>query len=290
MDCLQLPIPPLPQFVTVGHSVWRPGNQHFERNFPMYDLLLVVKGTFYITEDDTPYSIGAGNLLLLEPGRTHFGHRPCTEDSEIYWIHFYHPLPATPIASQQIPWTSILEPGTDADFLPRRQSLFLPKWAPFDPKPLLPVLRDMLDIQRKLNMENATRLHGLLVRLLEQLQQLTVQAAKPSRSLKLSRELEAFLTRFVKEPFSSESLEEAFHFNPEYLSRCLKKHTGKTPVQYIRHLKVEEAKRLLAASDMPVPVVAESIGIDDYNYFIRLFRETAGQTPGEYRRSRQGLS
>ncbi|MBP3961755.1 helix-turn-helix domain-containing protein [Paenibacillus lignilyticus] len=290
MECLQLPIPPLPQFVTVGHSIWRPGNQHFKRNFPMYDMLLVIKGTIYMTEDERPYAVGAGDLLLLEPGHTHVGHRPCDEDTEIYWIHFYHPLPAVSLSSHQISWSSILEPGTDADFLPRRQSLFLPKWANIDPKPLLPILREMLTIQQKLNLENAARLHGLLVRLLEQLQQLTIESTKPSRSLTLSRRLEEFLPRFIKEPFHSASLEEQFHFNAEYLSRCLKKHTGKTPVQYIRYLKIEEAKRLLAAGELPVPVIAEAIGVEDYNYFIRMFRETTGQTPGDYRSSRQGLS
>lgn len=44
MLCLEFPIPPLPQFVTVGHAVWSPGDRHFARTFNVYDLLLVKRG------------------------------------------------------------------------------------------------------------------------------------------------------------------------------------------------------------------------------------------------------
>ena len=36
--CLEFAIPPLPQFVTAGHAVWKPGDRHFARTFGVYDL------------------------------------------------------------------------------------------------------------------------------------------------------------------------------------------------------------------------------------------------------------
>lgn len=77
MLCLEFAIPPLPQFVTVGHAVWSPGDRHFARTFGVYDLLLVKRGTLYMTEQDKEYAVGPGKLLVLEAGLPHAGHRPC---------------------------------------------------------------------------------------------------------------------------------------------------------------------------------------------------------------------
>ena len=67
MICLELPIPPLPQLLKVDHVLWMPGMQHYERSFHVYDVLIVVRGTLYMTEEDRPYEIGEGSLLILEP-------------------------------------------------------------------------------------------------------------------------------------------------------------------------------------------------------------------------------
>jgi quercetin dioxygenase-like cupin family protein len=102
MLALQLPIPPLPQFITIGHSIWRSGDIHFRRNFQVFDVLFIHKGTLFMTENDIPYEIKAGNILVLEAGKTHWGHQHCVEDTEIYWLHFIHQLPTLTIDSKQI--------------------------------------------------------------------------------------------------------------------------------------------------------------------------------------------
>ncbi len=92
MNGLQLRIPPLPQFITVGHAIWRPGDQHIGRQFSVFDVLLVLKGRLYITEGDKSYTLEKGHLFVLEPDRYHYGHRPCEENTEIYWVHFFSPF------------------------------------------------------------------------------------------------------------------------------------------------------------------------------------------------------
>jgi YesN/AraC family two-component response regulator len=77
------------------------------------------------------------------------------------------------------------------------------------------------------------------------------------------------------------------HLNFDYLARCLKKHTGMSPIQYVQYQRIEKAKALLLQSNDTVPNIAEQIGIMDYNYFIRLFRKQSGLTPGAYRQNKQ---
>ncbi|KIL38151.1 hypothetical protein SD70_28370 [Gordoniibacillus kamchatkensis] len=289
MDCLQLTVPPLPQLITVGHSVWKAGAQHFRRNFQVYDMLLVVRGALFMTEDDTLYDIGAGQWLVLEPGRTHFGHRPCGEDTEIYWIHYAHPVPARRVASGDVPWTALLQAGTDRDEQPAVRTLVIPKWGTIDVKPLVPILQEMVELHRKPSVQNAVPELALSIRFLALLQQAAARSSKPAGSRLVSDRTAAFLESRRFEPFRAAELEDALHFDFDYITRCLKRHTGLTPLQYSLHLKLEEAKRRLAHSDEPVPAIAEAVGFTDYNYFIRVFRSKLGLTPGAYRQAHRGF-
>lgn len=59
----------------------------------------------------------------------------------------------------------------------------------------------------------------------------------------------------------------------------------KMPIgEYIASVRVDEAKRLLSSTDLPVNRIAVMIGISDYNYFTKFFKSRAGVTPLKYRK------
>ncbi len=68
------------------------------------------------------------------------------------------------------------------------------------------------------------------------------------------------------------------------LRRLFKKHTGKSPVDYITDSRLAVAARRLLVSNEHIAQIAYSVGIGDANYFSRLFRENFGVSPLEYRR------
>lgn len=285
MLCLEFAIPPLPQFVTVGHAVWPAGDRHFARTFGVYDLLLVTRGTLYMTEQDTEYAIGAGDLLVLEAGRPHTGHRPCVEDTEIYWVHFIHGSPPAQIRQEDIPWSSLLDKGTVEDLLPRpEQRMYIPKFAAVDTGVLEPILQSMNELHSRLNTENALQLHLLLCELLAALQAECARTSVPEPSVRLARAAAAYLDGHWRESFDLAVLEEELHFQADYISRCMKRHIGKTPLQYVLHLRLEEAKKLLSGTVLGLAEIAERVGIRDPNYLTRLFTAKLGITPGAYRR------
>ncbi|MCS7462373.1 AraC family transcriptional regulator [Paenibacillus doosanensis] len=288
MDILQLAIPPLPQFLTAGHSVWREGMQHFERTFEVYDLIIVCNGALYMTEAGIPYEVKAGELLLLEPGRPHYGHRPSTEDSELYWLHFRHGRPLARLTEKHIPWSTLVRRGTDSDLTAPEQYLFLPKYGAVDIKPLQPALKDILRLRDSLTLEHAVDLQVALGRLLAQLQSGVREQRRATRSYAVSEQVKAYLEQHMAEPFEARLLAEELHFHFDYAARCLKKHTGLSPLQYQHALRMETAKRLLLDSAVPVPEIASQVGFADYNYFIRMFSKTVGVSPGLFRQSARG--
>lgn len=72
-------------------------------------------------------------------------------------------------------------------------------------------------------------------------------------------------------------------YSPSYFNSLFKKSTGNTPLQYINHLKVEQACKLLRTTNLKINQICYKIGIEDQLYFSRLFKKTTGMTPSEYR-------
>jgi AraC-type DNA-binding domain-containing proteins len=62
--------------------------------------------------------------------------------------------------------------------------------------------------------------------------------------------------------------------------------TGDTPMSYLRRVRIEAAKRLLAAGGQAVTEVAAEVGFEDSNHFSRVFKEETGSSPLKYRRDR----
>lgn len=59
---------------------------------------------------------------------------------------------------------------------------------------------------------------------------------------------------------------------------------GMSPLEYIHTLRLEEAKQMLEATDLPVEAIAFEIGYQDTSFFGRLFRRKVTLTPAQYRR------
>lgn len=72
--------------------------------------------------------------------------------------------------------------------------------------------------------------------------------------------------------------------------RRFKSATGYTPIEYVQTLRIEEAKQLLETTGMAIDTIAERVGYSDPTSFRRLFKRTAGVTPGLYRRRYRAIT
>lgn len=68
------------------------------------------------------------------------------------------------------------------------------------------------------------------------------------------------------------------------ISHLVKETTGKTVLQHVHQLRVQEAQRLLEQSDMSCTDIAYEAGFGDQSYFIKQFRKWMGITPARYRK------
>lgn len=76
----------------------------------------------------------------------------------------------------------------------------------------------------------------------------------------------------------------AVQLSHAHLYRKLKALTNLTPVQFIRYIRLKEAKNLLESSSMNISEIAYAVGFSDPNYFSRIYHKEMGITPTESRK------
>lgn len=74
-------------------------------------------------------------------------------------------------------------------------------------------------------------------------------------------------------------------YNEQYFTRFFKKHTGKTFLEHLNHLKVQKASWLLVKDNKPLSEIAFESGFASLKTFHHVFKAEMGIPPGEYRKS-----
>ena len=93
-----------------------------------------------------------------------------------------------------------------------------------------------------------------------------------------------YIQKNLVSPLSVESICEALYVSKNKLYSSFRSYYGQTVGEYITEKRMQKAAELLRDSDLPVFLVAESVGIQNYTYFSRLFKKKNGLSPIDYRR------
>ncbi|VGO23129.1 AraC family transcriptional regulator [Pontiella sulfatireligans] len=68
------------------------------------------------------------------------------------------------------------------------------------------------------------------------------------------------------------------------LERRFQQVFGRSPLDEVRRLRIDKARKLLAETDLPMQHIAEACGFATYNYLTHVFKQTTGATPRDYRK------
>lgn len=78
-------------------------------------------------------------------------------------------------------------------------------------------------------------------------------------------------------------LAEIENYNVTYFNDWFKQQTGFTPNFYLRYIRINKAKELLAKTDLSIMEIALMVGYSSHSTFTRSFNNVMGMTPKEYR-------
>lgn len=85
------------------------------------------------------------------------------------------------------------------------------------------------------------------------------------------------------EPLSLRDVAGELGVTPGYLTTVVRRHTGRTVVEWIMERRMAEARGLLTDTDLPIAEVARRVGVPDPGYFSRLFARSHGTSPRAWR-------
>ena len=81
------------------------------------------------------------------------------------------------------------------------------------------------------------------------------------------------------------TISEKLNVNSSYLSSLFHKEYGCTLTEFVNRERIDRAILLLQRTSKPIQEIAAECGIQDVNYFIKLFKKQAGMTPNHYRKT-----
>ena len=106
-------------------------------------------------------------------------------------------------------------------------------------------------------------------------------------SIKSDPRIQAVVEYIVAHPtesLDSTSLCKLADISQSTLQRLFKQHTGKTPREFIKELRMVTAARRLLVTDERISTIAYELGFENLAYFSNLFKSVYGVSPQQYRK------
>ena len=115
------------------------------------------------------------------------------------------------------------------------------------------------------------------------LHQYVMRFAQPQhadeRLVKLWRQVEKNLAR----PWTLEEMAAMSHMSSEHLRRLCRRHLGRSPLQHLTFLRMQQAQHLLTTTREKIQTVAHAVGYENAFTFSTSFKKWVGWRPSEHR-------
>lgn len=96
---------------------------------------------------------------------------------------------------------------------------------------------------------------------------------------------QSMIQEFYQNGITLEEIAARLDLTPEYLGTRFHQEMGITFSAYIKNYRIKKAKELLIGTNLKLYEIADRVGYSDAKYFSRVFKETTGQLPADYRKT-----
>ncbi|GBF72674.1 DNA-binding response regulator [Paenibacillus sp. 598K] len=97
------------------------------------------------------------------------------------------------------------------------------------------------------------------------------------------QKIRQYIEAHYNESISLKSIAAQFYMNPVYLGQLFKKTQGMYFNDFLLHIRMREAKRLLRQTELRIYEIADQVGFSNSDYFVTQFEKVVQKTPSEYR-------
>jgi two-component system response regulator YesN len=106
---------------------------------------------------------------------------------------------------------------------------------------------------------------------------------RSSMNLRVINKACDYIVKNYHRNISLEEVAQTVHLSPFYFSRLFKQEKGYNFVDFLTKVRIDKAKKMLQNPDFTAVRIAAEVGYQDASYFSRVFRQTMGMTPNQYR-------
>ncbi len=262
------------------------------RHDDFFALYVVLRGQGTHVIEDVPYALARGDVYVMGLDTTHY-YTQCR--NLVVQNLFFPPAlfdPATREALAEVHGVSSLIPGLlgEAGGTSRAG-----RWLHLPPDACERIEEEIAELCAEWKVRGPGRtllLRGLFTRLLIHLAR--YQAAAHPRQAHIRATMHGaavteairFMEERYAEPLRIAQVAEAVFLSPDRFTRIFLQAAGQTPRDYLRYLRIERAKSLLAGTRLDMATIARQAGFVESAYFTRAFRAATGMTPRAYRQAR----
>jgi transcriptional regulator GlxA family with amidase domain len=97
------------------------------------------------------------------------------------------------------------------------------------------------------------------------------------------RDISSFVLEHIDEPLPVQRIAKGVGMSVRTLSRWCREHLGESPAELVRRLRIDEARRLLEETALPLKDITMRTGLGDASTMWRVFTQRLGVSPAAYR-------
>jgi len=240
-----------------------------------YVLMYCVEGEGWFEVDNQVQKVVANQVFVLPKARAHSYGSKSKNPWTIYWIHFDGEKAAFFANGLEKPL--LISPEKDS----RMEDRF---------KLFEEIFSTLKNGYGKNNLEFSIT---ALFYFLGSLKYLSTYRAcnnlqQPAQQRDVADEAIHYMRENVRKKLTLKEISEYVGFSASHFSGLFQRKTGHSPLNYLIHLKIQEACHYLDFSDMKINQICMLVGFEDPFYFSRIFTKTMGSSPSDYRKKKKG--
>ena len=247
-----------------------------------FELIYVVQGTAVRRMADAAITVSTGDYYVADPYSTH-----CHEESQDFEIVSCLFLP------EYIDRAMADCPSISSLLSNKIMRFGVPVDLPLADRVLHDTDGSVRRIIKQMEKEYNDCRTGYMEMLRCYLTQVLVSAARACEA-RVPHEAVAKVMEYLKshytEPLSLDTLSELVGYTPQYLSSLFSEDVGMSIQIFLQRMRIEEACRMLAHTNLSVSEISAAVGYQDTRHFAKVFRRHQVISPREYRKAAEAES
>lgn len=236
------------------------------QKYPYVKMVFVNSGEATLTFKDTAEKVGKNEIILVNP------------NVEYYWeLNANQTLEITEVGVHGLEFSHVGD--SELEFTYYKTSEYAPDTALF-----MDFLTRSMTEKKTGSDEIAKRFVEIILIQLLRSEDFSIRNSLNKKNHKEIQVVKNYMKVNYHKNITLDDLVELVHINKFYLIRIFKQEVGMSPIDYLIHVRIDEAQKMLRNTNIAIADIAHLVGFQSPSHFSKTFRELSNMTPSQYRR------